>query len=126
MLKAYYIGNVVEAGCDEAGRGPLAGSVFAAAVVLSPTLLLEEKHLSWLEMLDDSKKLTENERLYLRPLIEQYAQTWAIAEVKPEEIENKMPVMYVEFGDKKLEELDGKTPNEYYRSFSAIELLFKT
>jgi ribonuclease HII len=87
MLKAYYIGNVVEAGCDEAGRGPLAGSVFAAAVVLSPTLLLEEKHLSWLEMLDDSKKLTEKERLYLRPLIEQYAQTWAIAEVKPEEID---------------------------------------
>ena len=46
-----------------------------------------------------------------------------IGKVKPEEIENKMPIMYAEFGDKKLKELDGKSPKEYYASFSAEELL---
>ena len=46
-----------------------------------------------------------------------------IGKVKPEEIENKIPQLYVEFGDKKLKELDGKTPNTYYKSFSGEELL---
>lgn len=45
-----------------------------------------------------------------------------IGKIKPEEIEDKMPVLYTEFGDKALEELDGKTPNTYYRDFSAEEL----
>ena len=87
MLKACYIEGVVEAGCDEAGRGPLAGGVFAAAVVLDPKLLESEAHCQWLEMLNDSKQLTEKERNYLRPKIEQYAQAWAIVEVTAEEID---------------------------------------
>ena len=46
-----------------------------------------------------------------------------IGKVKPEQIENRIPELYVEFGNEKLEELDGKTPNEYYKSFSGSELL---
>ena len=67
MLKAYCIEGVVEAGCDEAGRGPLAGSVFAAAVVLDPKLIEQEQHREWLELLNDSKQLSEKERRFLRP-----------------------------------------------------------
>lgn len=87
MLKAFCIEDVVEAGCDEAGRGPLAGSVFAAAVIFDPQLLGKEEHRQWLEMLNDSKQLTEKERLTLRPLIEQYAMAWAVVEVTAEEID---------------------------------------
>ena len=86
MLKACYIEGVVEAGCDEAGRGPLAGSVFAAAVVLDPSLVNNESHQQWLEMLNDSKQLTDKERNHLRPLIEQHARAWAVVEVTAEEI----------------------------------------
>jgi ribonuclease HII len=77
----------VEAGCDEAGRGPLAGSVFAAAVVLDPSLVENDAHREWLDMLNDSKQLTEKERQYLRPKIEQYAKAWAVVEVTAEEID---------------------------------------
>jgi len=87
MLKAYCIEGVIEAGCDEAGRGPLAGSVFAAAVILDPQLLEREEHRQWLEMLNDSKQLNEKERLLLRPLIEQHAKAWAVVEVTAEEID---------------------------------------
>ena len=87
MLKTCYIEGVVEAGCDEAGRGPLAGSVFAAAVVLDPRLLEIDEHREWLSMLNDSKQLTDKQRLYLRPFIEQYAQSWAVVEVTAEEID---------------------------------------
>ena len=58
MLEKYCIPNIVEAGCDEAGRGPLAGSVFAAAVVWSSEVIENEANREWLEMLDDSKKLS--------------------------------------------------------------------
>jgi ribonuclease HII len=78
---------VIEAGCDEAGRGPLAGSVFAAAVVWSADVLDNEEHAEWLEMLDDSKKLTDRQREQLRPLIEKYASAWAVVEVTVEEID---------------------------------------
>jgi ribonuclease HII len=78
---------VIEAGCDEAGRGPLAGSVFAAAVVWSPEVLDNAEHASWLEMLNDSKQLTDKQRATLRPLIEQYALAWAVVEVTAEEID---------------------------------------
>ena len=84
MLKACYIEGVVEAGCDEAGRGPLAGSVFAAAVVLDSSLVNNESHQQWLEMLNDSKQLTDKERNHLRPLIEQHARAWAVVEVTAE------------------------------------------
>ena len=69
----------IEAGCDEAGRGPLAGPVFAAAVILP-----EEFDLGGL---DDSKKLSRKERERLRPLIQDVALAWAVEEVSPEEID---------------------------------------
>lgn len=87
MLKINCIEGVVEAGCDEAGRGPLAGSVFAAAVVLDPSLVENDAHREWLDMLNDSKQLSEKERQYLRPKIEQYAKAWAVVEVTAEEID---------------------------------------
>jgi ribonuclease HII len=87
MLKFSYIDHVVEAGCDEACRGPLAGSVFAAAVILDASLLANEKHCQWLEMLNDSKQLSDKQRQYLRPLIEEHATAWAVVEVTAEEID---------------------------------------
>lgn len=69
----------VEAGCDEAGRGCLAGAVFAAAVILPPGFNHEE--------LTDSKKLTEKKRYELRPVIEREAIAWAVGIVTPEEID---------------------------------------
>ena len=87
MLKSCYIEGVVEAGCDEAGRGPLAGSVFAAAVILDPKMVDKEENRDWLAMLNDSKQLSEKQRQYLRPLIEQYATAWAVVEVTAEEID---------------------------------------
>jgi len=69
----------VEAGCDEAGRGPLAGSVFAAAVILPPDFENE--------LLNYSKQLTEKQRYALRPIIEREAVAWAVVEVTPEEID---------------------------------------
>lgn len=88
MLLPYYIANVVEAGCDEAGRGPLAGSVFAAAVILPP----QANEKGWfeqvgLDVLNDSKQLTEKMRYALRPLIEREALAWAVAEVTAAEID---------------------------------------
>lgn len=83
MLLRYDIANVVEAGCDEAGRGPLAGSVFAAAVVFDP----ERTHWDRLRTLNDSKQLTEHERYALRPIIEEEALAWAVVEVTAEEID---------------------------------------
>ena len=87
MLKNCCIEGVVEAGCDEAGRGPLAGSVFAAAVVLDPNIVENEEHCKWLSLLNDSKQLTDKQRQYLRPLIEQHATAWAVVEVPAEEID---------------------------------------
>lgn len=85
MLKSYYIAGVLEAGCDEAGRGPLAGSVFAAAVILDCSS-------NWMEdeewtLLNDSKQLTEKQRYQLRPWIEKTTRSWAVAEVTAEEID---------------------------------------
>lgn len=79
MLRSRMISGLLEAGCDEAGRGPLAGSVFAAAVIL-PEDFRDER-------LNDSKQLTEKQRLALRPVIEQEALAWAVAEVTAEEID---------------------------------------
>ena len=73
------IPGVLEAGCDEAGRGPLAGSVFAAAVILPPDFSNE--------VLNDSKQLTEKQRYALREVIEREAVAWAVAEVTAEEID---------------------------------------
>ena len=87
MLEKCCIEGLIEAGCDEAGRGPLAGSVFAAAVVIDPNLAEKEEHQEWLAMLNDSKQLTDKQREYLRPLIEQHADAWAVVEVTAEEID---------------------------------------
>jgi len=71
--------GVIEAGCDEAGRGPLAGPVYAAAVILPPDF----HH----PLLNDSKKMTEAAREELRPIIEREAVAWAVEAVSPEEID---------------------------------------
>ena len=83
MLKAQMIAGLLEAGCDEAGRGPLAGSVFAAAVVFDP----KREDWSSLALLNDSKQLTDHQRYALRPVIEQEALAWAVVEVTAEEID---------------------------------------
>ena len=79
MLKSHYFTDLIEAGCDEAGRGCLAGSVFAAAVIL-PTDYENG-------LLNDSKKLTEKQRYALRTQIETDALAWAVGEVTADEID---------------------------------------
>lgn len=71
--------NTIEAGCDEAGRGCLAGPVFAAAVILPPDFNNN--------LLNDSKKLTEKQRYKLRPIIEKEAIAWAVEMVSNKEID---------------------------------------
>lgn len=79
MLESCYYQGKVEAGCDEAGRGCLAGSVYAAAVILP------EDYQN--ELLNDSKQLTEKKRYQLREMIERDAVAWAVGIVTPEEID---------------------------------------
>jgi ribonuclease HII len=79
MLKNTFYINKVEAGCDEAGRGCLAGSVYAAAVILPP----DYKN----ELLNDSKQLSEKKRYLLRSMIEKDALAWAVGVVTAEEID---------------------------------------
>ena len=79
MLKNNYYKGKIEAGCDEAGRGCLAGSVYAAAVILP------EDYQN--ELLNDSKQLTEKRRYQLREMIERDAIAWAVGIVTPEEID---------------------------------------
>ena len=86
MLKTHMIGGLVEAGCDEAGRGPLAGSVFCAAVILDPNQVEQVPEFAWL---NDSKQLTDKQRYTLRPVIEREALAWAVVEVSPKEIDER-------------------------------------
>ncbi|WP_304249163.1 ribonuclease HII [Parabacteroides gordonii] len=79
MLLPFLEPNRIEAGCDEAGRGCLAGSVFAAAVILPPDFKNDD--------LNDSKQLSEKKRYLLRPVIEREAIAWAVGIVTPEEID---------------------------------------
>lgn len=79
MLQASFTGFLTEAGCDEAGRGCLAGPVFAAAVVLPAGYSNTE--------LNDSKKLTRTKRIELRRGIEKEALSWAVASASPAEID---------------------------------------
>ena len=79
MLRLWMIEGRREAGCDEAGRGPLAGPVVAAAVMLPPDYRSER--------LNDSKQLTERQRDLLRDEIMDCADAWAIATVEAEEID---------------------------------------
>lgn len=78
-LKLFMLPDVMEAGCDEAGRGCLAGPVYAAAVILPPDFHNE--------LLNDSKQLTEKQRYLLRPIIEKEAVAWAVGVVTAEEID---------------------------------------
>lgn len=83
-MKAVYLQSCLEtgrreAGCDEAGRGPLAGPVYAAAVILPPDF----RH----PLLNDSKQLSEKARDTLRPVIEREAVAWAVEAVQPDEID---------------------------------------
>ena len=79
MLLPYLQNDLIEAGCDEAGRGCLAGAVFAAAVILPADFRNE--------MLNDSKKLTEKQRYELRKVVEAEALAWAVGVVEPAEID---------------------------------------
>ena len=80
QLSNYLHENLIEAGCDEAGRGPLAGPVYAAAVILPKDF--------YHPLLNDSKKMTEKARETLRPIIEREAIAWAVEEVSAEEIDS--------------------------------------
>ena len=79
MLEASFTADKTEAGCDEAGRGCLAGPVFAAAVILPKNFKNE--------ILNDSKQLSEKKRDYLREIIEKEALAWAVAQVDQKEID---------------------------------------
>ena len=79
MLQPYYHRDVIEAGCDEAGRGCLAGPVFAAAVILPPDFSDD--------LLNDSKQLSEKKRYALREVVEREALAWAVGIVTNEEID---------------------------------------
>ena len=79
MLLNYLEAGRLEAGCDEAGRGCLAGPVAAAAVILPPDFKND--------LLNDSKKLTERQRNLLRPIIEREALAWCVVMVSPQEID---------------------------------------
>lgn len=79
MLKSYYDKILIEAGCDEAGRGCLSGPVFAAAVIFPKNYKNK--------ILNDSKKLSNIQRKTLRPEIEKEAIAWAVAQVSAEEID---------------------------------------
>ena len=79
LLQSHYYDGLIEAGCDEAGRGCLAGSVYAAAVILPQNY----SH----PYLNDSKQLTEKRRMILREDIEKDAIAWAVGVVSPEEID---------------------------------------
>ena len=88
MLLPYLNSGIIEAGCDEAGRGCLAGAVYAAAVILPPDFQCE--------LLNDSKQLTERQRYELRPIIEREAVAWAVGVVTPEEID-KINILQASF-----------------------------
>lgn len=79
MLEPFHTAGVVECGCDEAGRGCLAGPVYAAAVILPPDFSND--------LLNDSKQLTEKQRYELRPIIEREAVAWAVGVVSAAEID---------------------------------------
>ena len=79
MLESHYHEGLIEAGCDEAGRGCLAGSVYAAAVIFPPDYVNAD--------LNDSKQLTERKRNELREVIKRDAVAWAVGIVTPEEID---------------------------------------
>jgi len=103
MLKSYYNKGQIEAGCDEAGRGCLAGPVFAAAVILPPNF----QHL----LLDDSKKLSVKKRNELRPVIESRCISFGVAWADQSEIDEinilNASILAMHRALEKLEDLPG-------------------
>ena len=85
MLEPYFKTDCIEAGCDEAGRGCLAGPVYAAAVILPPDI--SQRNSALAQALNDSKQLTERRRTALRTVIEQEALAWAVVAVDNHEID---------------------------------------
>jgi len=88
MLEPHYYKDLIEAGCDEAGRGCLAGSVYAAAVILPEDYNNPE--------LNDSKKISPRKRYALREQIQEQALAWAVGIVPPEEID-KINILHASF-----------------------------
>ncbi|HET7897465.1 MAG TPA: ribonuclease HII, partial [Flavisolibacter sp.] len=88
MLQAFFQEELVEAGCDEAGRGCLAGPVFAGAVILPKDF--------YHPLLNDSKQLTEEQRYELRPFIEQHATAHAVAQLCNRQID-KLNILKASF-----------------------------
>ena len=88
MLLPYLHKDLIEAGCDEAGRGCLAGAVYAAAVILPKDFKNE--------LLNDSKQLTEKQRYALRDVIQKEALAWAVGVVSPQEID-KINILHASF-----------------------------
>lgn len=80
QLKPFMNPGILEAGCDEAGRGPLAGPVYAASVILPQDF--------YHPLLNDSKKMSRKARELLRPIIEQQALAWAVVEISAQEIDS--------------------------------------
>lgn len=127
-LKPYYKAGVIEAGCDEAGRGCLAGSVYAAAVILPA-----DYHN---EMLNDSKQLTEKRRYELRAQIERDAVAWAVGVCTPEEID-EINILHASYRamHRALDQLtvrpeeiivDGNTFDPYYPDGSILYMPYTT
>ena len=91
MLKPYLHEDLIEAGCDEAGRGCLAGPVYAAAVILpfggGSLPIMGEGRGEGLSALNDSKQLTERQRYTLREVIQREALAWAVGVVSADEID---------------------------------------
>ena len=123
MLEPHFYKELVEAGCDEAGRGCLAGSVYAAAVILPSDYDNPE--------LNDSKKLSEKKRYALREQIKHDALAWAVGIVTPEEID-KINILHASFlaMHRALDQLnvrpqaliiDGNRFDPYVRSFDGEE-----
>lgn len=88
MLQPFYQDELLEAGCDEAGRGCLAGPVFAAAVILPKDF--------YHPLLNDSKQISEEQRYALRPFIEQHAHAYAVAQLCNKQID-KLNILKASF-----------------------------
>lgn len=121
MLAAFYDETLIEAGCDEAGRGCLAGPVFAAAVILPKDFAHP--------LLNDSKQLTEKQRNTLRVVIEQEALSWKVETVSAEEID-RINILKASFlAMTKAVQALGTTPEllliDGNRFYSSLEIPFR-
>lgn len=122
MLENCYQYDLIEAGCDEAGRGCLAGSVFAAAVILPPDF--------YHPLLNDSKQMTERRRDMLREIIEREAVAWCVREVTAERID-KINILNASIEGMNLALRGLTTPPQYIvvdgnRFFTDLDIPYRT